>query len=254
MNFSVYTLSSGSRGNAVYIETDKTRILVDAGISCRATDVALKTLGTSVAELDAVFITHEHTDHVRGLYQITKKNPLTVHIAEPSAEGVTTAGGETIVHPPLFEVKLGELEISSFVTPHDSKCSVGYIIKTEGHTVGIATDFGVMTDTIAQRLAECDSVILESNHDVAMLESGSYPYFLKQRILSRHGHLSNADCADCAVLLAKAGVKRLLLAHLSEENNRPQLALTETANALSRCGITGISLSVAGRNNIVRLC
>jgi len=252
----VATLASGSTGNMTYIRVNDTRIAVDAGISCKAIKNALEGIGTSPSELDAIFVTHEHSDHIKGLPVLTKKYPVSVHAAGMTAEYVCCADGCLCAHPPVYEVRVGCVTVRSFITPHDSLCSVGYIITPDGDeesSIGVATDMGFVPGEIEEQLRACRYVVLESNHDPELLRTGPYPDHLKYRIASRTGHLSNADCAQCVVRLATGGVKGIILAHLSEENNRPELALIESKTALERAGIDGVTLKVAAKNDVIRL-
>lgn len=244
------TLYSGSDGNAAYISGGGTAILIDAGKSARALSNALKEIGALPEKgcpekppVDAVFITHEHTDHVSALAVFLKKYRIPVHVTEPSAEKLYRLAGDTpmrdciTVHPPLFTVEVGSMTISSFPTPHDSNMSVGYRISIRSEdairTVGYATDLGVVTPAVEKGLLGCEAVVLESNHDENMLLDGPYPYDLKMRIRSRGGHLSNTDAAAFAAHLAANGTHGFLLAHLSKENNLPLLAYEETFAAVA---------------------
>ncbi len=240
-----YTLFSGSKGNSVYIRFGNESVLVDAGMSARAMQTALMSVGTSLERISAIFITHEHGDHIRGVEVIAKKFGIPVHAAVPTAGYIRCISSCLHVHPPRFECKVGEIEVSSFVTPHDSACSVGYIIRTGERLVGVATDLGYMPDSVMEQLCGCTDVVLESNHDISMLMRGSYPQSLKTRILSRRGHLSNADCADSVCVLSQNGVENILLAHLSQENNLPGLAFEASANAMEQRGLHRTTLSVA---------
>ena len=181
----VVTLYSGSRGNSIYIRAGDTRLLFDAGLNCSALCRALREIGELPELIDAVYITHEHKDHISALDVFQRRYPVTVHMAEPTAEAVRCVDYLTVRHAPLFSVSERCCEVSSFITPHDSRMSIGYIIRTDYGNVGIATDLGTVTEEIAESLAYCDSVVLESNHDVEMLRSGPYPPALKARILSR---------------------------------------------------------------------
>lgn len=252
-----YTLFSGSKGNCVYIRCGMTEILIDAGMSARAVDSALHTLGSSLARISAIFVTHEHSDHIRGLDVITRRyNPeITVHSSEQTAAFCKCPREQLYSYPPYFAVEVGNLSITSFPTPHDSLCSVGYIVRNmdNGCSVGLATDLGYMPDEILGRLSECSGVILESNHDIDMLMRGPYPPDLKTRILSRRGHLSNADCASAVRILAQNGVKSILLAHLSEENNTPALALSASAAVLEEAGAEDVLLDVASQTCVKKL-
>ena len=256
MEIEIYTLSSGSKSNSTYIRLGNIRILVDAGMSMKATETELQKVGTSLKNIDGIFITHEHSDHVKGLPIITKKHTIPIHVSELSAPYITPDCNQSsfIIHKPVFSHYIGDVEVESFITPHDSHGSVGYIIRTDNYAVGVATDMGCVPPDVLNKLAECDSVVLESNHDQTMLECGTYPLSLKKRILSSKGHLSNNDCADCAALIAGNGVKHIMLAHLSDENNRPDIAIITTATQLARKNLSRTVIKVANRNSITKLC
>ena len=258
-NNSVYTLYSGSDGNAVYFNLAGHQFLIDAGKSARTLCTALKEVGSDISKIEAIFVTHEHSDHTSALEILEKYNSIPIHIATRSAEKLKSGKNQyllpnLVTHPPLFCERLGCVKISSFETPHDSRCSVGYRVEfTDGegdHKIGLATDMGRVTDSIRRGLTGCDSIIIEANHDVEMLLCGPYPEHLKMRILSDHGHLSNADCAAFAAELARDGAKRFLLAHLSEENNDPSLALSEVRAAI---GDESVTVGVADRHEPTRL-
>lgn len=257
MKLTAYTLASSSKGNSVYVACGNDSLLIDAGISCRRIESALSSLGADIKTLSAIIITHEHSDHISGLPTLSKKYGIPIHMTEYSAREMLSSAKYhptadfITVHPPLFELKLGALSVSSFTTPHDSVCSVGYVIKAGGETLALATDIGHISDEIRENLFGAESVILESNHDENMLLSGSYPYDLKRRILSDRGHLSNDNAADFAYALATSGTKRIVLAHLSPENNIPALAL-ETS--LSRLRETGCEVIVAEKDSPTYVC
>ena len=246
-----YTLFSGSKGNAALIATKKSQILIDAGVSARSIESALNSLGTSLANISDIFITHDHSDHTRGLETICKKYDVKVHMTKGSAEVILSGAlshemhEKAEIHELLYEYTTGDINVSSFKTPHDSHASVGYIIKACGHTIGYATDIGHITDTIRENLSLADSVIIEANHDVTMLKDGPYPEFLKARILSKYGHLSNEDCGALCAELSEVRAKRFLLAHLSEQNNAPEEAFFTVYRALGNAEKRGISLAVA---------
>ncbi len=254
-NYSITSLYSGSKGNSVLIETDKAKILIDAGKSARALCSALNQIGKNIDDIDAVFITHEHADHVSALGVLLKKHKIPVHIVAISARKLLERGlcshGELIcLHTPIFTVQVGDMRVSSFPTPHDSEYSVGYRIELDGTCIGYATDIGHVTDEIREKLSGCESVVLECNHDVDMLMNGTYPHDLKLRIRSKRGHLSNGDCAAFASELCFSGTKNILLAHLSEENNEPSLAFNEVWGAISD---GDINLKVASQCECVKL-
>ena len=256
-SLSVYTLASGSKGNAVLVRSGDDAILIDAGISAKRLGTALNDLDCDPASLGGIFITHEHSDHVAGLAVFAGYFGLPVHFTEPSAkayfscprtEAVTALAK---VHPLLFSEQVGCLSVRSFVTPHDSAASVGYSITDGISSFALATDIGCLTESVEKALLGVENVILESNHDENMLLSGPYPYPPKRRILSTTGHLSNEAASAFAVRLSESGTKHLLLAHLSEENNLPELALASVEAALS--GHSDMTVAVAAAKSPTKL-
>jgi len=251
----VYTLSSGSKGNSIFIKDGQCEILIDAGISARATESALREAGSSLKNISAIFITHEHADHIGGLEIISKKHGIPVHMTAPSAGRIRRGGcldSVLKIHEPCYSVTVGSLEVSSFLSSHDSAMCVGYTVSSKDGTLGVATDLGYVSKDAFARLSGCDSVIIESNHDKKMLREGGYPYELKKRIMSDRGHLSNEDCARCVAALADCGVRNFILAHLSEENNIPSLALGECRRALDGGGHPEASVTVAAASAVTR--
>ena len=237
----IISLYSGSTGNAFVICAPCGTLLIDAGKNAKRLCTALAEVNVNVEDIGAILVTHEHTDHISALPVFLKKHPIPVHIAygcaykllpHPSVEPLLR------MHPPIHEECICGMRVTSFPTPHDSRASVGYRIEipdADGNAVyriGYATDIGYVTPEIENALTGCDAVILESNHDYDMLMTGPYPYDLKQRIASRHGHLSNPDSAALAARLCASGTNRLMLAHLSQENNDPNLAFGECIGAL----------------------
>ena len=238
-NLKICCLYSGSKGNSTYIEIGGKKILIDAGKSARSLCSALTSIGVSVDELDAIFITHEHTDHVSALQTLSHKHNIPIHITLNSARRFEGLCDEKLCsclcmyEKSSFTADLGGVTVKAFPTPHDSRASVGYRIECGDCSVAYATDVGYVTDEVKNNLLGCESVILESNHDVEMLLFGPYPVELKERISSRYGHLSNTDCATLAAELCAAGTKNLMLAHLSEENNTPDVAYNEVRSAIA---------------------
>lgn len=237
----ICSLYSGSRGNAVFIECGGRKFLIDAGKSTRALTKALASIGESLETIDAILVTHEHCDHVSALENLSENLRIPLHAAGGCAEKLAALPSgyiqkNLVSHTPLFQLTVGGVSVNSFVTPHDSACSVGYRMEWEENGVlrriGYATDVGYVSDEVAKGLLDCEAVVIEANHDVEMLRNGPYPPHLKQRILSRRGHLCNTDCALLAAKLAAHGTKYFLLAHLSEKNNHPDLALDEVFGAL----------------------
>lgn len=259
-NYRFCTLYSGSGGNAAYLETPTARILIDAGKCARTLIGALKHIGVEMDSIDAIFITHDHNDHVAALEVLAKKHPKPVHMLFKSALRYRATQPEALCkcfwlyEKAPFTAKVGEVTVTAFETPHDSLASVGYRFEfPDGEKtvrVGYATDIGHVTETLREGLTGCEAIVLESNHDVDMLMDGPYPYDLKLRIRGKRGHLSNRECADLAAELAGQGTTHFLLAHLSEENNHPDLAFDETFSALAGYETT---LRIASPNAVTML-
>ncbi len=260
-NLTAYTLYSGSSGNAVYVKSNDTEILIDAGVSARAVENGLKSIGTSLNNIQAIFVTHEHSDHTRGLEVISKKYHIPTHMTDPSARALIRDPKASLLqdlylHSTDFTVKFGSTTVHAFPTPHDSAAAVGYAVEyrsTSGETekFALATDIGCITDTLRTELSGADSVVIEANHDVEMLLSGPYPYHLKRRILSDRGHLSNENSAKLAEFLAERGTKHFVLGHLSKENNYPPTAEATVRAALS--DYSDITLVVASPDAPTRI-
>lgn len=231
----IVTFASGSTGNCSLISDGKTNILIDAGISMRRVVAALAEYGLTPQDLCGVLITHEHSDHISGLNMLNKYYRLPI-IAPPELCGVLQSCkpdlSRSLNAAPVGEVlNIDSLAVRPFRTPHDSAFSVGYRFEGSG-SFAFATDTGMITDEMLDGLTGVDTALIEANHDVEMLRSGPYPYFLKKRILADHGHLSNSECGKLAVSLANSGTKRIILGHLSRENNTPALALSTVKTAL----------------------
>ncbi len=251
MSYRFCTLYSGSTGNAAYLETPGARILIDAGKCARTLRASLASIGVPVDSLDAILITHDHSDHVSALEVLTKRHHIPVHMLYRSALRYQQTKPEALcaclyLHKDAdYSLDIGDVTVTAFPTPHDSRASVGYRFvyhankagEEQDICLGYATDIGCITEPIRENLLGCEAVVLESNHDPDMLADGPYPYELKVRIRSKRGHLSNRECAGFAVELAESGTHHLLLAHLSEQNNRPDLAYDETASSLYGMGV-----------------
>ncbi|MDD3346941.1 MBL fold metallo-hydrolase [Oscillibacter sp.] len=249
----VHTLASGSSGNALLLTCNATHLLIDAGISCRRITASLRQLGLGPEDLDAVFITHVHTDHISGLQTLLKRTACPVSASERTCRELEyrLAGISDRLSPlPLCRpVSLGDCTITAFPTSHDAPGCCGYRADTPDGSVGLLTDTGYVTGEAGEILPGAELVFLEANHDPEVLRSGPYPYYLKQRILGREGHLSNADAAQFAVTLAQRGTRELVLSHLSRENNTPAMALQTVETALSAADIDP-ELSVAPRSEL----
>lgn len=228
--------ASGSTGNCALIRGGGRSVLLDAGISARRIRAALEALSMDPAGLDGVLVTHEHADHVSGLRVFTKQFPLPVYAPGPVAEALRRSVPE--LSPLLRELEperpmsLGCMSVTCFPTPHDAAYSVGYRIEADGAVFASATDTGCVTDTMLRYFDRADAALIEANHDVAMLRNGPYPAYLKRRILSDRGHLSNDECTWLAAVLAGRGTGKIVLGHISKNNNVPGLARRTVCRAL----------------------
>ena len=234
-------LFSGSKGNSYYIGTTSEGVLIDAGRSCRQIENAMQANGLSMNSVGAVFVTHEHSDHCSALKVLAKKYNFDVY-ASAGTLGALASGNkinpETNTYVIENDVAIGNMLIQRINTPHDAAESCCYrVVASDGKSALVATDMGVMLPEVRMSAQQCDFVVLESNHDIEMLKSGIYPYYLKQRILSTKGHLSNIACAEELANLVKGGTLRLMLGHLSEENNTPNLAFSTAISALEGAGM-----------------
>lgn len=228
--------SSGSGGNCALVSAGPCRLLLDAGLSAKAIRQALADVGTAPAELDGILITHEHKDHVSGLTVLLKRDPLPVYAPGTVALHLSRSYPGVAAYlrcvQPEQPFELAGARVVCFPTPHDTPQSVGWRIETPEGTVALATDTGHVTDTMRRYLRGADVAVIEANHDEDMLRMGPYPMALKQRVLSKNGHLSNAACAHLARELAESGTGTIVLAHLSRENNTPAAARQTVAAAL----------------------
>jgi len=225
----VCLLASGSKGNSVYIEAGDTRLLVDAGMSGDELLARLAATGFDAHRLDAILVTHEHIDHVRGVGTLARRLKIPVLASYPTAREIAPLLRKTEV----IEFETGhsfafrDLLIDPFPVTHDAIDPVGFVIEGGDGVTGIATDFGIVTRLVQEKLRRCRSLVLEFNHDEEMLLNGPYPWHLKQRIRSRHGHLSNGESRQLLDELLHDGLESLFLAHLSEVNNHPDVAYRE---------------------------
>lgn len=234
------TLCSSSKGNCSYIGTATHGILVDAGSSAKQLDLSLAQLQLDPTAIDAIFVTHEHTDHVNGIRVFASRYEIPVYASPGTCkamEGMEIFNGKFPAYAMTNEVHLGDITVSAFRTSHDAKQSTGYVVDLGERRVGICTDTGIVTDEIRHNLKDCDLVLLESNHDPDMLAYGPYPLPLRRRIQSDTGHLSNETCAETAAfLLNNCRTKRFFLGHLSQKNNTADKAIACTKTAFDRMG------------------
>lgn len=246
----ICTLASSSKGNCIVIYCETTKILIDCGIPLDELTLKLSVLGIDPSEIDAVLVTHEHGDHTSGLGKLSKTYGTKIYCHEDALYGIMQRAKSLPTSNFIFfgnlSFQIGEFLIQPFKVPHDVPACVGYSIYHNGVKASIATDLGHVTEDIINNLIGSRFVILEANHDPEMLKRNpKYPSFLKARILGNNGHLSNLSSAKVIEHLAKNAVKQILLAHLSEENNTPDLAFETISNYLTEQGINvGINIKI----------
>lgn len=260
MALNLCILASGSSANCIYIASETTRILVDAGLSGKETARRLEAIGADIAGIQAICVTHEHDDHRSALSILHRrfKTPLyanagTIKAIESDAE---RAGLPWQVFTTGAPFDVGDLHIEPFSVPHDSYDPVGFAVSSGGQRIGIVTDMGMSTTLIRQRLKNCHALVVEANHDEAMLKEAKRPWSLKQRILSGQGHLSNSQAAELIAEIAGPQLRTVFLVHLSSECNRPELAVRTIRKELDKHGHghVEIRLSYPDRpSDVVRL-
>lgn len=248
------TLASGSSGNCLLVSGGATHLLIDAGISARRITHALRELGLTPDDLSGVLVTHEHTDHIAGLETLTKRRTLPVYTSCGTGRQLCyrIAAMEDILCPfqPGDTLEIGDFEITTFSTLHDTPASVGYAVTDGKRKAAVVTDLGMVTDEVRQSIHGCDLLVVETNHDPEWVRTGPYPAFLKARILGERGHLSNDAGADLACFAVRGGAQTVVLAHLSAENNTPRHALDTVCACLARIGVhtdRDVAVAVAPR-------
>jgi len=252
----VTILGSGSAGNCVFIETETTRVLVDAGLSGRQIKERLAGLGRHVEQLHGVVLTHEHGDHTRGLSVICKQAPVPVYANRLTAEAITTHpdwNQKVPISWRLFATggafEIGDVQVESFTVPHDAQDPVNFVIRHGAHAVGVLTDLGHATKLVVERVRATDVLVVEANHDVKMLQDDTVrPWATKQRIMSRHGHLSNDAAATLTSEVCTDKLRHVFLTHLSRDCNRPELAQRVVAERLGKLGAHRVCVAVSGQN------
>jgi phosphoribosyl 1,2-cyclic phosphodiesterase len=233
-------LFSGSKGNSIFISNGNAKILIDAGVSAKRMDEALHNIGEDGDDISAIFITHEHSDHIKGVRVFATRHNIPIFAHQNVIDQMIMSGDITnkmTANSITDNMELCGIEINPFTLSHDSSACVGYRFNLAGNrSISVCTDTGYVTDSARNTLLGTDMIFLESNHEITMLENGPYPYPLKQRILSDHGHLSNATCSQFANELVKNGTTRICLSHLSDENNHPEIARQTTLAVLNESG------------------
>jgi phosphoribosyl 1,2-cyclic phosphodiesterase len=233
------SLGSGSRGNALVVASGQSRLLLDCGFGPRDVEARLARLGLAPADLDGIVITHEHSDHVAGAYKLAGRHGLAVWMTH----GTMAAAPRGLGQLPSVEIidshrpfRIGGIEIHPFPVPHDAREPAQFVFADGLHRLGVLTDVGCSTAHIEHMLSGCDALVLECNHDLEMLEAGDYPPVLKRRIAGNFGHLDNQAAGSLLAALDRSKLQHVVAAHLSEQNNRPDLARAALASALGCSG------------------
>ncbi len=250
------SIVSGSSGNCTLICSNKTKILIDCGISGKKITAYLNDMGINPCEIDRILVTHEHIDHTNGVGILSRKFNIPIVASEGTWEGMEIGkipDENRIVFDKSQPLEIGDIKITPFDIPHDAMQPTGYVMESENKRFAVATDIGHITDSVVRNLVGCDAILLESNYDDHMLQTGPYPMHLKRRIAGAKGHLANKDAGTLATYLAKNGTKQIMLGHLSNENNSPEIAFSEVARELEFVGLQlgkDIMLSVAPRYDV----
>ncbi|MCX2740864.1 MBL fold metallo-hydrolase [Pontibacter anaerobius] len=244
MQLSITSLNSGSNGNCYYIGNDREAVLVDAGISCRETEKRMKRLGLSMGKVKAIFVSHEHADHIRGLPVLARKYNLPVYITPGTLHNSRLdLSGVQVLHFQAHEaVQVGRISVLAFPKLHDARDPHSFVVSCQEVRIGVFTDIGAPCDQVIAHFQLCHAVFLEANYDEGMLEKGRYPYYLKNRIRGGHGHLSNRQALSLYTAYKPPFMSHVLLSHLSKDNNCPKLV-----EALFRLHADGAEVVVASR-------
>jgi phosphoribosyl 1,2-cyclic phosphodiesterase len=228
-------LGSGSKGNATLVATEKTRVLVDAGLSRRDTYARLGAVGERAGGFDAILVSHEHTDHISGLRLLGIDWKAPIFMTAPTRDAIAWDSKLDALElfTPGQKFVIGDLEVTPFSIPHDAADPVAFTLESQGIKIGVVTDLGYVHEVVKQRVKACQCLIFESNHDLDMLKVGPYPWHVKQRVMGRHGHLSNLATAGFLTEDFDGAAQVLVLAHLSETNNHPEIARLTAEQALA---------------------
>lgn len=239
----VCAIASGSNGNCYYIDNKDDAVLIDAGINCKQILLRLEKKGLSIDKIRAVFITHEHGDHVKGARVFSKKTGIPIYLTKRTFNSL-----KPNAIPPKFKLfnigdtcSVNDLNIHSFSKKHDAIEPCSFRIESDGISVGVMTDIGEACDNVTTNIAQCTAIFMEANYDDIMLKNGGYPYYLKQRIMSDHGHLSNKMSSELIEKHASDKLKYIFLSHLSGENNTPAIAIDEFKNLNKKCYVDVMS-------------
>ncbi|QHI68093.1 MBL fold metallo-hydrolase [Tichowtungia aerotolerans] len=258
MSIKLCVLASGSSGNSIFIGTESTRILIDAGLSAKKVTERLAEIGENPENLDAICVTHEHSDHIAGIRVLQRKHGIPVYANGGTLDGIRAAHKGTheliccqFTTGSSFEI--GDLCLEPFSIPHDAYEPVGFVVRNGVGSIGVATDIGIATNLLRQKLRACDVVVIEANHEESMVHEAPRPWSLKQRILSNQGHLSNRASAELIAQIAGERLKHLFLAHLSSDCNSPSLARRVFETVLAEAGHDHVTVCLTGAHQISEL-
>ncbi len=246
----VCSLYSGSSGNAIFVASDNTKLLVEAGLSAKRIIEALHSIGEKPSEICAILVSHEHSDHIKGAGIMSRKFNLPIYASEGTWKAMEQMIGPVLeCNKRMFSsytpFDIGDITVTPFPIPHDASEPVGYSFSSAGRKATIATDIGHISMELLRNFEDSDLLLLESNHDLEMLKIGPYPWPLKKRIAGNHGHLSNDAAGEVVAYMAERGTKKFLLGHLSKENNFPELAYQTVCNVLcEKCKEAGADITV----------
>ena len=254
MHLELCVLGSGSSGNAIYVASEQTRLLVDAGLSAKQIALRLQEIGVEPESLSGICISHEHGDHVNGLRVFQKRHAVPIYSNAGTLPGIRRMSKSAELHIKLFETgspfSIGDISVEPFSVLHDAGEPVGFRFRSEATTVGVVTDLGMATALVREKLRDCHALVVESNHDEDLLMEAPRPWPLKQRIRSRQGHLSNTAAAELIAACATDKLEHVFLSHLSSDCNTPQVALDTVASQLRLDGLGHISLEVTHPDRI----
>lgn len=227
----LFSIVSGSSGNCICVGNDRNHVMIDAGISGKRIEEGMNAFDYTTADMDGILVTHEHSDHIAGLGVVARKYGIPIYTTRGTADAIINSSGVGKIDPGLFHIieggtpfEIGELTICPMNISHDAAEPVAFLVSDEKSKVGVVTDLGMYDDNMISSLSGLDAILLEANHDINMLQVGSYPYSLKQRIIGDRGHLSNERCGQLLCEILHDDMKHILLGHLSHENNYPELA------------------------------
>ena len=249
MSFKICVLASGSSGNAIYLSTSNTKILIDAGINSKQLILRLDKIGVKPEEIDGICLSHEHSDHTNGIRIFQKKFNTKVYSNSGTHDGYKKVPKNIDVSFQIFQTnaifKIGDITIESFLIPHDAIEPVGFILSHNNKKIGIVTDIGITTPAIIEKLTGCEIMVIEANYDDDLLNDAPRPWNLKQRIRSRQGHLSNTEAAQLISDCNSVALQKVILAHLSSDCNTPSTALKTISSQLRLDGLDNIDLEIS---------